>query len=74
MDRDGVEPPETKSLDLQSSPLPLTVYLSIQFLRIFCPDSELPITQHSYVISTTTNGLEPVYHTEQFKPIYHIKE
>ena len=27
--RDGVEPPETKSMHLQCTPLPLTVYLSI---------------------------------------------
>lgn len=25
--RDGVEPPESKTADLQSAPLPLTVYL-----------------------------------------------
>ena len=29
VDRDGVEPPESKTADLQSAPLPLTVYLSI---------------------------------------------
>ena len=29
MGRDGVEPPEPKAADLQSAPLPLTVYLPI---------------------------------------------
>ena len=33
MGRDGVEPPEPKATDLQSVPLPLTVYLPMEVTR-----------------------------------------